>query len=258
VSNLLGHNSENPNLLKGQYFDYNCCYDGTVETAEVAKTLVKCSMVAYLFDDYSSSLNFLQDSFEKKYIYSSYQYPIMLFFEGLASLAKAKCETNKKPLIEVAERNIAELRNFCQNVPQNYLNKLRLLEAELAVVQNDLSKAILRFKEAIALSRKNNFIQEEGLANERQGLFLLDMDSLDESHLSLRNAHACYEKWGATGMVQKLEKNYPSVFKGRKNHEFNVNESIDLQLNDPSECVSVLTDMSFISNNSKKKVTFQI
>ena len=182
----------------------------------------------------------------------------MLFFEGLASLAKAKCETNKKPLIEVAERNIAELRNFCQNVPQNYLNKLRLLEAELAVVQNDQLKATPCFKEAIALSRKNNFIQEEGLANERQGLFLLDMNLLDKSHLSLRNAHACYKKWGATGMVHKLEEKYPSVFKERKNHEFNVNESIDIQLNDSSECVSVLTDMSFISNNLKKKVSFQI
>ena len=45
VSNLLGHNDENPNLLKGQYFDYNCCYNGSVEKAYVARALVLCSMV---------------------------------------------------------------------------------------------------------------------------------------------------------------------------------------------------------------------
>lgn len=172
----------------------------------------------------------------------------MLFFEGLASLAMAKYETDKKTLINVAEKNIAELRNFSQNTPQNFENKLFLMEAELAVVQNDSPKAFACFKEAIRLSRKHGFIHEEAMAYEKEGLFLLELKSLAAAHLSLRNAYNCYEKWNAKRLLQK------PIFKHIKEEAINKEDSIDLHLNNESECsVSLLTETSFASNNSKRK-----
>ena len=82
----------------------------------------------------------------------------------------ARVEEVRDNLIQITSNNI-KLKNLSQYAPENYTNKVILLDAELAVVRNDMHKYKACFKDAITLSRKHGFIHEEALAYEREGLF---------------------------------------------------------------------------------------
>ena len=181
-----------------------------------------------------------------------YHYPILLFFEGLVSLAVAKLVEDEEQCIAIASKNIAKLKIMSNNAPENYSNKVAILEAELAVVRGDRQKAKKIFTEAISLSRKYGFINEEALAFEREGLFLLETNSLDGAKLSLNSSYHCYEKWGAKALSTALVKNHPAI-------TFSIDRSVNLQVNDHSECsVSLLTEISSTSNLKRKRVTFEL
>lgn len=93
-------------------------------------------------------------------------YPAMLIFEGLTSLASAKEAGDKETSIEIAMKNIVKLKLCSKKAPENYSNKVILLEAELAVVRDERLKAKAYFKEAKPLSKKHSFIHEEAIACE--------------------------------------------------------------------------------------------
>ena len=80
----------------------------------------------------------------------------------------ARVEEVRDNLIQITSNNIAKLKNLSQYAPENYINKVILLDAELAVVRNDMHKSKACLKDAFSLSRKHGFIHDEALAYERE------------------------------------------------------------------------------------------
>ena len=175
-------------------------------------------------------------------------------------MAFARAKEGKDNLIEIATKNIAKLKNFSQYAPENYTNKVILLEAELAVVRDDMQKAKACFKDAITSSKKHGFIHEEALAYEREGLFFLETDSLDAAKISLRNAYLCYERWGAIALSKALIKNHPAVFDTKTMLALKPDSPIDLQIDKDADCsVSVLTEIpSTCLSLKRKRVRFKL
>lgn len=166
----------------------------------------------------------------------------------------ARADGAKDNWIEIATKNIAKLKNFSQYAPENYTNKVILLEAELAVVRNDMQKAKAHFEDAITLSKKHGFIHEEALACEREGLFFLKTESLDAAKISFRNAYHCYEKWGAIALSNALIKNHSDIFDTKEVLALKSDDTINLQIDKDADCsVSVLTEPSSTCHSLKRK-----
>ena len=62
-------------------------------------------------------------------------------------------------------------------MPENFEDKLTLLEVEMLAVVGNMDDTRKLFKKAIYLSNKHCFINEESLANERAGIFCIENNS---------------------------------------------------------------------------------
>lgn len=196
-------------LLSGDYFTYTLCFDANEKGYDISRVSVICAVVAYLFGDYDSALKFIQSCRQhKKHILSLYSYPIYILYVGLISLELAKYMPDKEILLKDAEESIKELKSYVKHAPMNYLNKYRLLQAEMAVVLGDNFQAVAHYQEAIRLSQKYCFLHEEAICCERFGLFYLESNSMKNASQMLIKSYTCYEKWGADEKTKNLKKKY--------------------------------------------------
>merc|ERR1712194_57666 len=127
-------------------------------------------MIAYLFHDYGSALAFANVAREYVVcILASYTHPIFLFYDSLISLEMAKTniqETNqdKQKWMKNAQDNLLKLKHMSQHAPQNYANKIHLIEAEMNLVLGKKLEVFSYYQKAISLSKENDFPNEEALA----------------------------------------------------------------------------------------------
>jgi PAS domain S-box-containing protein len=61
---------------------------------------------------------------------------------------------------------------------------------------------------AISLARENEYIQEEALSNELAARFCLGKNKEAFARIYMKEAHRCYESWGAVRKVQDLKERY--------------------------------------------------
>lgn len=171
--------------------------------------------------------------------------PIFLFYDGLATIIAMHYEQGKEKetLSQHAKENIIKLRKMSEDAPENYLNKVCLLEAELAVVYEDKNKAISSFQRAIELSMKHNFLHEEAVTRERAAMYYIQNGLVKQSTQLLLQSFSCYKKWGAIAKLINLTLRFPTVFKKKGNnlHGFKTLE-IDINVgNNSMDSVSMLT-----------------
>merc|ERR1719343_538619 len=130
----------------------------------------------------------------------------------------------------------------------NFSNKCHLLEAELARVQNNQSRAKMHYERAILLSKEHNFVHEEALACELAAAFHLDLGSKDAAIQLLLQSHRCYESWGAVSKNKDLTKKYPFLVKELNKPSVDP-ETPNLQVNKSSgDSVSFLSNASSLSD----------
>ena len=62
--------------------------------------------------------------------------------------------------------------------------------------------AIDTYQASIKSAKDSYFLHEEGLAFELLGSLYMHYGNIDEAKLQMANAHRCYEKWGAYGILE--------------------------------------------------------
>ena len=258
VINILGknRNNKNPAVLDGDRFDYKFCFDSNQKGYSVSKASTICAIVAYLFGDYSSAYKFIErcrgceSTFRNMFVY-----PVFVFYDGLISLEMAKQQREhasslpqNETFMNHAKECISKMKSLSENAPSNFLNKLYLLQAEMAAVLGDTLQANKCYQEAITLSEKNGFFNEEAIACERAGIFLLKQHEQSNSSFSADAAtqlfitsYKCYEKWGAAEKMKHLKVQYLSNTKVDLSSNLLNNSSLEWQ-DESQDCVSVLTD----------------
>ena len=120
---------------------------------------------------------------------------------------------DEKKYISIAKENIFVLRQFLKNAAKNYLNKVRLLEAELHATEGNKAEAILCYQQAIALSSKHGFLLEHALSCERRAIFYLGDNSIESATESFQESFLHYKKWGSERKVKHLSETYPAFAK---------------------------------------------
>jgi two-component system, NarL family, sensor kinase len=93
----------------------------------------------------------------------------------------------------------------------NYLHQYHLVEAEKARVLGQFLEAEELYEQAIAGAAENEFVQEEALAYELAAKHYLARGRSKIAQTYMKEAHYCYDRWGATAKVKDLENRYPQL-----------------------------------------------
>ncbi|XGV88162.1 MAG: trifunctional serine/threonine-protein kinase/ATP-binding protein/sensor histidine kinase [Limnothrix sp. BL-A-16] len=138
-----------------------------------------------------------------------YYYGSLILLNLYLNLSKK----NKRNASDQIQSNQSRLRNWSNSCPENFLHKYLLVEAERYRVFGKRYEAADYYDRAIAEAKANEYIQEEGLANELAAKFYLSWDKDKVAAGYMQEAYYCYAKWGAKAKTDDLETCYPHLLR---------------------------------------------
>ncbi|MDF5714603.1 MAG: PAS domain-containing protein [Rhizonema sp. NSF051] len=136
------------------------------------------------------------------------------FYNSLARLARYP--TSSAQVHSVILKKVAvtqdRMKQWAHCLSMNHLHKYNLVQAEIARVLGQLLEAEEFYEQAILGARDNDYLQDEALAYELAAKFYLSRSREKIAQTYMKEAHYCYERWGATAKVKDLETRYPQLF----------------------------------------------
>ena len=130
------------------------------------------------------------------------------------SLAATCAETSSRDREEPLHALRAEVelhRGWAENGPENFQNRHALVSAELARVEGRELEAERLYEEAIRSASDDGFVQNEALAYELASRFHRARARHLIADTYLREARACYVRWGAEGKVRQIDQLHPRL-----------------------------------------------
>ncbi|MEG4058755.1 MULTISPECIES: PAS domain S-box protein [unclassified Microcoleus] len=140
--------------------------------------------------------------------------PVFCFYHSLALLSLLLDASNSEKVawLNCVSSNQEKVKKWAEHAPMNYLHQFYLVEAEKARVLGQILEAEEFYEQAIAGAAENEFIQEEALAYELAAKHYLARGREKFAQTYMKEAHYCYDRWGATAKVKDLETRYPQFF----------------------------------------------
>ena len=125
--------------------------------------------------------------------------------------------------------NLALLRLWAENAPENYRAKCLLVEAEIARVSGQNNAASDLYDRAIEAAHDAHILQDEALANELAARFVQETRPKSRvGSMYLRDAHYAYRMWGAAQKVEELEMEFPQLLSEYREIRALPNSTLDL------------------------------
>jgi PAS domain S-box-containing protein len=216
VLNLMGCSIDPTRLIGESYNEENglpqpeAAKDGTAITVYFQKLFL-----CYLFSEYAQAVEHL--ILAENYLFlvtATPAEPSYYFYGSLARLATYPPSSTQaqEEILEKVAASQEKMKQWAQYAPMNYLHKYNLVQAETARVLGQLFEAEEFYERAIQGARDNDYLQEEALAYELAAKFYLDRGREKFAQTYMKEAHYCYERWGAMAKVKDLETRYPQFF----------------------------------------------
>ncbi|MDB5827570.1 MAG: histidine kinase [Variovorax sp.] len=147
------------------------------------------------------------------------QYLNYVFFLALTQAAQAAMATRaalpaEDPTPERMERIRkcrAQLAAWQDNFAETFADKVALVDAEIARLEERTADAGRLYERAIGLARLYGFTQNEALANELAARFHAGQGLVTAAEAYLRNARLAYQRWGALGKVREMDEHSPPL-----------------------------------------------
>ncbi|XXX78008.1 AAA family ATPase [Sorangium sp. So ce134] len=105
----------------------------------------------------------------------------------------------------------ARLRGFAENCPESFSHKHALIQAEIARIEDRPLDAMRLYERAIVAAREGGFAHDEGVCAEVAARFYMGRGAATAGLGHLSVARACYARWGAALLVERLEQRYPEL-----------------------------------------------
>ncbi len=217
ILNLRGQ-SENPSRLVGYLYDEEqalsraiAVKDGTSLHYFYLNKLILC----YLFGEYEQAEK--TATLAELYLSAAtalVSVPPFHFYESLIVLGLLANASNaeKEAWLHRVNANQEKMQKWAHHAPMNFLHKFHLVEAEKARVLGQFFEAEEFYEQAIQGAKDNEYLQEEALGYELAAKHYLARGRERFAQLYMKEAHYCYERWGATAKVKDLETRYPQFF----------------------------------------------
>jgi PAS domain S-box-containing protein len=172
-------------------------------------------MLCYLFGDYHQAVQtavVARQHFEA--VTAITVLPVFCLYHSLAllSLSLDAANSGKVAWLNCVNTNQEKMQKWAEHAPMNYLHKFHLVEAEKARVLGQFLEAEELYEQAIAGAAENEFIQEEALVYELAAKHYLARGREKIAQTYMKEAHYCYDRWGAMAKVKDLETRYPQFF----------------------------------------------
>ncbi|HEY9626963.1 MAG TPA: AAA family ATPase [Coleofasciculaceae cyanobacterium] len=170
--------------------------------------------LCYLFSEYAQAVE--NSAMAERYlihITATPFEPLYYFYSSLARLATypgSSAQTQEEILKKVAVSQ-EQMKQWADYAPMNHLHKYYLVQAEIARVVGQLLEAEEFYEQAIQGSKDNSYLQEEALAYELAAKFYLNLGREKFAQTYMKEAHYCYDRWGAKAKVKDLENRYPQL-----------------------------------------------
>jgi signal transduction histidine kinase len=117
----------------------------------------------------------------------------------------------REEFLRALRAEVALHRTWAENCPENFQNRYALVSAELARLEGRELDAERLYEEAIRSAHEDGFVQNEALAYELCAHFYRVRGRGLIADTYLREARACYLRWGADAKVAQLERLYPHL-----------------------------------------------
>jgi predicted ATPase/GAF domain-containing protein/tRNA A-37 threonylcarbamoyl transferase component Bud32 len=216
VLNLMGK-SENPCYLIGESYDEEIMLNLHLEASDryaLCALYVNKLFLCYLFGEYHQAVD--NATVAQQYLdgaTATLLIPLFHFYDSLAHLAVYDSLTSleQQQILERVRANQQKMQKWADRAPTNYLHKFYLVEAEQHRIQGCYVEAMDYYDRAIAVAEKNEYLNEEALANELAAKFYLDWGKVRIAKTYLNEALYLYSLWDATAKVQDLETKYPQL-----------------------------------------------
>jgi len=217
ILNLLNR-SENPSRLVGRVCNEEQALPHAiaVKDGSAIKILHLYKVIlCYLFGEYHQAVQIAilaRQHFEE--VTAITILPVFCFYHSLAllSLSLDAANSEKSAWLNSVNTNQEKMQKWAEHAPINYLHKFYLVEAEKARVLGQFLEAEEFYERAIAGAAENEYIQEEALAYELAAKHYLARGRSKIAQTYMKEAHYCYDRWGAVAKVKNLEKRYPQFF----------------------------------------------
>lgn len=209
IHHLMGLTTD-PLSAKGDVIDFDDLYKNA---ATIAKLGIKeCRMqLHFLFNDFQGASNFLVSRSELSLAPPSPERTTMLYYVALISIATARAGVRARRNVREARKCLKELKAWARTCPENFINKVLLVEAELASIQNKIQLAHEKYICAISLAQTHGFTQDNALALELFARHQFSLNRTVEARSNFEKACEQYEKWGALAKVHQLREHMNSL-----------------------------------------------
>jgi PAS domain S-box-containing protein len=133
-------------------------------------------------------------------------------FYGALSHAAAwdSASPDEKPKrVEALTAHRQQLEIWAEHCPANFENRVALVSAEIARIEDRVLDAEQLYENAIRSAHTNGFVHNEAIASEVAARFYAARGFEKTARAYLRDARYCYLKWGADGKVLQLDELHP-------------------------------------------------
>jgi predicted ATPase/serine phosphatase RsbU (regulator of sigma subunit) len=134
----------------------------------------------------------------------------------LCAMYKDASKEDRIKYMEQVKTNQKQMKIWAESCSENFLHKYLLVEAEIGRIEYKNWKAAKLYDESIQEARKNEFVQNEALANELAAKFWLKKKNYRFAQNYFLEAYNCYEGWGAIRKCEDLREKYPNFITEQK------------------------------------------
>lgn len=216
VLNLMGR-SKDPLRLVGDAYDEDTMLPQHLQANDLTASFFVFFhrfILAYLFGDLRKA-QLARDVARTRLgaILAKLENSVFNFYDSLLSLALCQSadDAQRAESLAAVHRNQLQLARWAEAAPMNFQHKYLLVEAERKRVLGEDDAAMELYDRAIEGAREQRYLNEEALALELAGKFLLQRGEGERAERYLSNAHRVYRAWGAHAKVNDLATRYPSA-----------------------------------------------
>jgi len=121
---------------------------------------------------------------------------------------------NKDEILNKLNSNLAKLKTWSDNCPDNFAHKYYIVLAEFNRIQDSPLETIIDlYKKSLDSIRDGDFIHMRALINEITGEFWLLREYEIIGSAYIKEAYYLYKQWGASEKVKILNTKYPDMFR---------------------------------------------
>ncbi|MDM8541373.1 AAA family ATPase [Desulfococcaceae bacterium HSG9] len=213
----LRESPDNPCRLVGDAFDethYLPVYKQANDRTGMHYLHINKCILHYLFHEYPLALECVEVAEQHlDGVTGVYLVAVCYFYDSLIRLAAypGLSKQEQDDVITKVSANQEKMKQWAEQAPMNNQHKFDLVEAERHRVLGEYVESMDCYDRAINGAAKNEYLNEEALANELAARFYIDWGKNRIAQLYLTNAHYLYIQWGATAKVKDMEERYSQL-----------------------------------------------